>query len=49
MPGKRQVKFRCTLESLRKGSGKGLLKVKGRSDDGQMIVRWSVEVQVKFR
>ena len=27
--------------------GKGLVRVRGRSDDGQMMVRWSLECQGK--
>ena len=35
------MKFKISLSKL----GKGLVRAKGRSDDGQ-VVRWSGEVQV---
>ena len=37
MPGEYQVKFRLILKSS--NQGKGLVRVRGRSDDGQVNVR----------
>ena len=44
MPGEGQVKFKISLSKL----GKGLVRVFGRSDCGQ-VVRWSGECQVHIR
>ena len=40
-----KVKFKISQSKL----GKGRVRVRGRSDEGQMMVKWSGEFQVSVR